>query len=100
MLKDAVLACYMRSVWSEAKAMAPSTHIEVPPESKAKKIPPAETVVLETRKQSNLSPAAAVQVAHMPEEGSFQSSMLEYNRMKSGSKFMNMVISLTVNCTI
>jgi periplasmic protein TonB len=78
--------------------MAPSTHIEVPPESKTAK--PAEKKVLETRAASSAAPAAGMKVSHLPEEGSFQSSMLEYNRMKSGSKFMNMVISLTVNCTI
>jgi protein TonB len=79
--------------------MAPSIHIEVPPESKAK-TKPAEKTVLEPRAASTAATAGAVKVAHIPEEGSFQSSMLEYNRMKSGSKFMNMLISLTVNCTI
>lgn len=77
--------------------MAPSTHIEVPPESKAKKIP-AQAVVLEPRKGGSAPAASAV--AHMPEEGSFQSSMLEYNRMKSGKKWVNMLVSLTINCTV
>jgi hypothetical protein len=87
----------MRVAGLEAKAMAPSTPIEAPPE--LKKIP-AETMVLETAKVSSAPPAASVRVSHQPEEGSFQSSVLEYNRMQSGSKFPNMLISLTVNCTM
>lgn len=78
--------------------MAPSTQIEVPPESKTAK--PADKKVLEPRAASSAAPATGTKVSHIPEEGSFQSSMLEYNRMKSGSKFMNMLVSLTVNCTI
>jgi protein TonB len=89
----------MRFAWLEAKAMAPSTHIETPPESKAKKTP-AEKMILETSKVSSAPPAASVKVAHRPEEGSLQSSVLEYNRMQSGSKFVNMLVSLTVNCAI
>ena len=79
--------------------MAPSTHVETPPESKAKTAP-AEKMVLENVKVSNVPPAASAKVSHLPEEGSFESSVLEYNRMQSGSKFVNMLISLTVNCTI
>lgn len=76
--------------------MTPSTHVEVPPESKEKK-KTAETMVREPRKAGSAAPAEAIKVARRPEEGSFQSSMLEYNRMKSGSKLMNTVISLAVN---
>jgi periplasmic protein TonB len=89
----------MRFPSMEAKAMAPSIHIEVPPESKATKVL-AETVVLETRKGSSTPSRGTVPVSNRPDEGSFQSSMLEYNRMKSGNKWVNMLVSLTINCTV
>lgn len=79
--------------------MAPSIQLEAPPESTVTKTF-AETVVLETRKSAGAASAGSPKIGHLPEEGSFQSSMLEYNRMKSGSKFLNMLISLTVNCSV
>jgi len=78
--------------------MAPSTHIEVPPESKAKKSP-TQPVVLEPRKGGNVPPAGS-SVSRRPEEGSFQSSMLEYNRIRSGKKWVNMLVSLSINSMI
>lgn len=79
--------------------MAPSIQLEAPPESTVTKTF-AETVVLETRKSASAARCGSAKISHLPEEGSFQSSMLEYNRMKSGSKFLNMLISLTVNCSV
>lgn len=76
--------------------MAPSTHIEVPPESKEKK-KTAEALLLETRKAGSAALTRAIKAVRQREEGSFQSSMLEYNRMKSGSKLVNTLISLAVN---
>ena len=78
--------------------MAPSTHLEAPPESPAKKAQPAETKVLESRKPN--SAATSVKVHRLPEEGSFQSSMLEFNHMDSSKKWLNTLISLTLNCTV
>ena len=77
--------------------MAPSIHTEAPPESKAKKT--AESKVLEPRKTSSVAPATAAKY-HTPAEGSFQASMLEYNHMQSGSRFVNALISLVVNCSV
>jgi periplasmic protein TonB len=84
----------------EAKVMAPSTHLEVPPEQEVKKGNFAEVQVVETRKPVTVSPAKAVTFTARPEEGSFQSSMLEYNRMKSSSRLMDTLISLLVNACI
>jgi protein TonB len=80
--------------------MAPSTHIETPPESPAKKTQPAETLVLESRKSSKVQPPSPVKVQRIPEEGSFRASMLEYNHMESGKKWLNALVSLTINCTV
>jgi protein TonB len=79
--------------------MAPSTHIEVPPEPKVKKEQPTETVVLEPRKTAPNRPAEAVR-GRKPEEGSFQAALLEYNRMKTGSPLLDTLISLSVNFVI
>lgn len=79
--------------------MAPSTHIEIPPEQKEKKQPSAETLVLEPRKAVSAPPAERIKTTSRPEEGSFQSSMLEYNHMKSSSRLLDTLISLAVNCT-
>ena len=79
--------------------MAPSTHIEVPPEPKVKKEQPAETVVLEPRKAAGAPPREAVKRPGL-EEGSFQSSILEYNQFKSSSRLLDTLISLTVNFAI
>lgn len=80
--------------------MAPSTHLEVSPEPEVKKEHPAEMLVLEPRKTVRATPETAVKLPARPEEGSFQSSMLEYNRMKSSSQLMDILISLVVNACI
>ena len=80
--------------------MAPSTHLETPPESPAKKTQAAETLVLESRKTGKAQPASSVRVQRIPEEGSFKASMLEFNHMDAGKKWVNTLISLTLNCTV
>lgn len=79
--------------------MSPSTHIEVPPESAAKALH-TETVILEPRKENRAPAKAASPARVVREEGSFQSSMLEYNRMKGGSRVLDAIISLGINLTI
>lgn len=78
--------------------MAPSTHIEVPSEEAVKPRKKVETKVRESSKATTASASPAVRAR--PAEGSFQSSMLEYNRMKSGSRLMDTMISLAVNAVI
>lgn len=75
--------------------MAPSTHIEVPPEQEVR--PGKESKLKESSKAAKV-PQTPVQAR--PFEGSFQSSMLEYNHMKSGSRLKNTMISLLVNSII
>ncbi len=77
--------------------MAPSIHIEVPPDQEVKSGKKVETQVLETRKAELAEPPAKVVLPPRPVEGSFQSSMLEYNRMKSSSRLIDTLISLAVN---
>jgi periplasmic protein TonB len=79
--------------------MVPSTHIEVHPEPEVQKEPTSQPLVRDFRpKPSDTPPAQPKRFA--PAEGSFQSSMLEYNRMQGGSKFLHALISLTVNVTV
>ena len=80
--------------------MAPSTHLEVPPEQEVKQGKPEKSKALEPRKVIVSAPAMAVKLPARPEEGSFQSSMLEYNRMKSSSRLLDTLISLTLNALI
>jgi len=82
--------------------MAPSTHLEVAPEQEVKEqqvkkgqavkptVPKSPRVVVS-------APETTIKLPVRPEEGTFQSSLLEYNRMKSSSRLMDTVISLTVN---
>ena len=77
--------------------MAPSIQIEVPPRQEVKPGKKVGTQVLQTRKAEVAKPPAKVVLPARPVEGSFQSSMLEYNRMKSSSRLVDTLISLTVN---
>lgn len=77
--------------------MAPSTHLEVPPELEVKPEKKPQTKVLEPQK---VELARAPAKAARPFEGSFQSSMLEYNRMKSSSRLADLLISLSVNACL
>jgi periplasmic protein TonB len=83
--------------------MVPSVHVEVSPELEAKKPSTftTETLVLEPRR-SKEKPAPQPKQAtfRMPEEGTFQSSLIEYNRMKSGSRLLDVTISLLVNVAV
>lgn len=73
--------------------MAPSIHIEVPPEQEIQPGKQAEKKV-ETKKFASEKVATTV-APRM--EGSFQSSMLEYNQMKSSSRLLDTLVSLAVN---
>jgi protein TonB len=75
--------------------MAPSIHIEVPPEQEVK---PGKKSGNQNNEAAKAADAQAkVLLLAKPFEGSFQSSMLEYNRMRTGSRLRNTLISLTVN---
>ncbi|MGB7728067.1 MAG: energy transducer TonB [Candidatus Acidiferrum sp.] len=74
--------------------MTPSIHIEAPPDQKIKPGKKPETNVVESKK---IAVEPALPKTARPADGSFQGSMLEYNRMKSGSRLRNTLISLTVN---
>jgi periplasmic protein TonB len=74
--------------------MAPSTHIEVPPDQEVKPGKKIQVPVIEAEKVEVATAPAKVQ---RPAEGSFQSSMLEYNRMTGSSRLVDTLISLTVN---
>jgi periplasmic protein TonB len=73
--------------------MAPSTHIEVPPDQAVKTGKKAEAKVDKPEAGRKTWPAK-------PFEGSFQSSMLEYNKIRGGSKLAHALISLAVNSAI
>jgi protein TonB len=83
----------------EESNMAPSTHAEASPASEIRNAKHEATIVLEPRKVSE-APAKASIPASSREEGSFQSSMLEYNRMTSGSKLAKLMIAITVHCVV
>lgn len=74
--------------------MAPSTHIEVPPEEAVKTGRIAET------KKVDRPEAGRKTWPAKPFEGSFQSSMLEYNKIKGGSRLAHGLISLAVNTLV
>jgi len=82
--------------------MAPSTHIEVPPEPALQPGNKPETRVEKKSVQKSVLPPPPAPLTRPPHpaEGSFQSSMLEYNRMKSSSRLMDTLISLAVNAII
>ena len=79
--------------------MTPSTHTEAIPEPEVQPAVHVETIVLEAPKPKRFSEPVASS-SKRPAIGSFQSSMIEANRMKSGSKLLDIVISLTVNLTM
>lgn len=80
--------------------MVPSAHVEVSPEPEAKRKPHTETLVLESRAPTGLSPELKPKRVLSREEGTFHSSLIEYNRMTSGSRLLNTMLSLLVNITI
>lgn len=74
--------------------MVPSIHVEVPTEPEVKR---------EKSSKTPARPAAGIepgQKQRRPEEGSFQSSMLEYNHMQGGNRFAHAMISLAINAAL
>jgi protein TonB len=80
--------------------MTPSIHTEVPLESEVKKTKRSETLVLEPRKADRPPAKAGPPRRVVREEGSFQSSVLEYNRMARASRPLDFLISLLINLMI
>lgn len=80
--------------------MTPSTHTETISEPEVLPAAHVETLVLEPSKPKQLPTAPAPMPRKRPELGTFQSSMIEMNRMKSGSKALDILISLLVNLSI
>lgn len=78
--------------------MTPSIQIEAPPDQKIKPGKKPETKVVESKKVA--VERALPKTARRPADGSFQASMLEYNRMKSGSRLRDTLISLAVNACL
>ena len=80
--------------------MVPSAHIEVSPEPEAKKKVRSETLVRSPCSPTEFpEPLTPIKPPNKV-EGSFQSSLLEYNRISSGSKLLSTVLSLLINVTI
>ena len=80
--------------------MTPSTHAEVPSELEIAPDAHVETLVLEQRQpRPRVTEIPAAPRKHY-EDGTFQSSMIETNRMKSGTKGLNLFISLFLNLTV
>ena len=80
--------------------MAPSIYTEVPLEVEVKKTEHSETPVLEPRKAGQAPARVARPTRIVREEGSFQSSVLEYNRMAGTSRPVDFLISLLINLSI
>jgi protein TonB len=79
--------------------MTPSTHTETISEPETLPVVHVETLVLEAPKPKKV-PEPAASSPKRPAIGSFQSSMIENNRMKSGSKALDILISLTLNISM
>ena len=79
--------------------MVPSTHIEVHPEPEVLKKPSSQPLV---RKSAPKVGDAAAAPSKLPPrvEGSFQSSMLEYNHMQGSSRFVDVLLSFAVNAAL
>lgn len=81
--------------------MVPSAHLqEVSPEPEAKKKTTTETLVLKPRAPTAPSPKPKPKELPTRYEGSFQSSLIEYNRIYSGSRLLNTVVSLLLNIMV
>ena len=79
--------------------MVPSTHVEVHPEPEVQEKATPQSLVSPSVRITT-APPAPTKRSIVRAEGTFQSSMLEYNRMKSGSRLLDAVISLSVNLAI
>lgn len=80
--------------------MTASTQVELPPETQVQEAPKIERFPATARKPVPAMPAATATPRTRFVEGSFQSSMIELNRMNSGSKFFDILISLTMNLAV
>lgn len=80
--------------------MTPSTQLEVPSETKAPQPAHVETIVLDQPQPKPLRLETSPAPRKRAEDGTFQSSMIEMNRMKSGSKAFDIFISLLLNVTV
>jgi periplasmic protein TonB len=80
--------------------MTPTTHLENPPDTALQASIHVETLVLDEPKPKEFAQKPVVIPRNKIEEGSFRSSMIELNRMKSGSRTLDILISLAVNLTL
>ena len=79
--------------------MVPSTHVDVHPEPEVQEHATPQSLVSPPLSKPGAPPAPTPR-STARQEGTFQSSMLEYNRMKSGSRLVDALISLAVNTAI
>ena len=80
--------------------MSPSTQVESHPETRVLEAPPVESFRDEICIPIVALPDTTVAPRNRFPEGSFQSSMIELNRMNSGSKLFDILISLTMNLAV
>lgn len=80
--------------------MTPSTHTESVSEAEVLPAAHIETLVLEPSKPRQVPPAPDTAPPTRAEVGSFRSSMIEMNRMRGGSKVLDIFVSLLVNLSI
>ena len=81
--------------------MTPSAQIVLPEESVVQSTSPVETFQAAARRTFPSVPApVAAASGNRIVEGSFQSSLIELNRMNNGSKVLDILISLTMNIVV
>jgi len=80
--------------------MTPSTHTETISEPEVVPAAHVETLVLEPRKPKEVPRTPSTAPLKRAEVGSFQSSVIELNRMSGGSKALDILISLALNLSI
>lgn len=80
--------------------MAPSIHIEVPPELHVDPGKHSKPEVPRISKSPVEKTSSKIALPARPAEGTFQSSMLEYHHMKGSSRFIDILISLAVNASL
>src|SRR3974390_3328538 len=77
--------------------MVPPTEVHPEPEVQEQATPQS---LVSPSVPKFVAPPAPTKHLTVREEGTFQSSMLEYNRMKRGWRLLDVIISLTVNTAI
>jgi hypothetical protein len=80
--------------------MAPSIHIEVPPEPQVDPGKHSKPAVPQNTKKRVQKTSTKVTLSARPADGTFQFSMLEFQQMQSGSRFFDILISLVVNASL